>query len=421
MTVRRWGIVAMALLLLAGCSTSTSTPTSVALSKAPKVQFDEVGIDQVRDGVPAVVAATTRLGLALAPDAAASNALVAPWSTATLLAMLRTGASGVTAAQLDRLLGGASTETVTALIGQVQQVDGDPGTVTVDAPPQTPVYHQGVGLFIRKSIPVEQDFLRHLGTDFGTGYYPVDFSGNDPLAGVSEWLSVNTGSDSARAPADIAAPTSSMTAMTSAFLSAAWASPFADQSTGTGAFTTGDGAALTVPFMSGMPAAQSARGAGWAAVRLPFGPGLAMNILLPDPAVPASAITSDALLDADAALRSAPSQSTPVTLPRWSFHGSADIAGALARLGATAAVSQSADFAAIGPGAHLSAAVARSAITIGERGTVAASTDSRAIAPLPPSPANGFVADRPFVYEIVDTATGLPLYYGRVSNPGVEQ
>jgi len=385
------------------------------------VQFNEIGIDQVRDEVPTVVAATTRLGIALAPASDASNVLVAPWSTATLLAMLRAGAGGDTATQLNRVLGGASTETITALVGQVQQVDGDPGTVTADVPPQTPVYHQGVGLFIRKSIPVERDFLRRLGTDFGTGYYPVDFSGPDPQAGMSEWLSVNTGSDSARAPADVAAPTSSMTALTSTFLSAAWASPFSEQSTGTGTFTTSDGNALTVPFMSATTAMQSARGPGWTAVRLPFGPGLAMNIVLPDPAVPTSAMTPETLLAADSALRSALSQPTPITLPRWSFHGSMDIAAALNRLGAPGVMAQSTDFSAIGHNAHLSAAFAQSAITIGERGTATASTDSRAVDPLPPTPANGFVADRPFAYEIVDTATGLPLCYGRVANPGVEQ
>lgn len=420
MRLRRSVITVIALLSVAACSTSTSTPTPVALSKAPKVQFDEVGIDQVRNEIPATVAATTRLGIALAPDGAASNALVAPWSTATLVAMLRTGARGATAAQLDRVLDGASAETMTALIGQVQQLDGDPGTVPADVPPQTPVYHQGVGLFIRKSIPVDREFLHRLATDFGTGYYPVDSSGNDPLAGMSEWLSVNTGSDSARAPAVVAARSSAMTALTSAFLAAAWAAPFSEQSTRTATFTSGDGTALTVPFMSGAPAAQTARGAGWTAVRLPFGPGLAMNILLPDPAVPATAITSQMLLDADGALRAAPLQSTQIMLPRWSFHGSADITAALARLGATAAVAESGDFSAIGPGTHLSAAVARSAITVGERGT-AASADSPTAAPPPPAPVNAFVADRPFAYEIVDTATGLPLYYGRVANPGVEQ
>lgn len=411
MKLRVMVMAAATLLLVAGCSSSTSSPTSVELSKAPNVLFHEVGIDQVRDSIPAVVAATTRLGPALAADSAASNALVAPWSTATLLAMLRSGASGETKTRLDAFLGGASDDTISALLGQVQQIDGDPGAADVEIPSQTPAYHQGVGLFIRKSVPVEREFVRGLAAVFGTGYYPVDFSGNDPLAGISEWLSVNTGSDSARAPSAMASPSSVMTGMSSAFLSAAWATPFPEQSTATGIFTTGSGRAVTVPFLSGTVPGQTARGAGWNAVRLPFGPGLAMNIVLPDASGPATTITAQMLLDADAALRTAPVTPTPIELPRWVFHGSTDL---------TRYIGPATAFSGIGRDVRLSAAVTQSSITIGERGTAPAPAGSAPLPTLPPPPPNAFVADHPFAYEIVDTATGLPLYYGRVANPVIE-
>lgn len=76
-----------------------------------------------------------------------------------------------------------------------------------------------------------------------------------------------------------------------------------------------------------------------------------------------------------------------------------------------------ADLDEINPSVMVNAVAQDSTITVGEKGTVAASATQVDMMPtmLPPGPA--IVADHPFVYQIVDTATGLPLFMGVLADP----
>ena len=66
----------------------------------------------------------------------------------------------------------------------------------------------------------------------------------------------------------------------------------------------------------------------------------------------------------------------------------------------------------------MSGAAQSATITVGEKGTVAAAvTQIPTITGLPGAPPESFDADRPFVYQIVDTSTSLPLFLGVVANP----
>lgn len=76
-----------------------------------------------------------------------------PSSLLVALAMLRAGASGETAAELDAVLGlpqDRPDEAMNALLASLAKFDGDPGAVDEDNPPRKPVMHAASGLFVDK-------------------------------------------------------------------------------------------------------------------------------------------------------------------------------------------------------------------------------------------------------------------------------
>ncbi|BDH58867.1 hypothetical protein [Tsukamurella sp. PLM1] len=101
MHFRRAAIALLAATTLAACGGAPSSPKALALERSEKA-FEQVGIDETRQDVTALVAAATRLGARLATrDTRAGSTAVPSWSVLSLLGMLRAGAEGSTAAQLD--------------------------------------------------------------------------------------------------------------------------------------------------------------------------------------------------------------------------------------------------------------------------------------------------------------------------------
>jgi serpin B len=70
---------------------------------------------------------------------------------------------------------------------------------------------------------------------------------------------------------------------------------------------------------------------------------------------------------------------------------------------------------------HVSAVVHKAWIDVGEEGTEAAAATAGVIAALAlirkPPPEVTLVFDRPFLFAIADTASGLPLFLGQFTRP----
>ena len=101
MQIRRAAVALFVAGTLAACGGAPSAPETLSLERS-KTAFDQVGIDETRDDVTALVSTATRVGARLAAgDPRAASTAVSPWSVLSLLGMLRAGAQGETAAQLD--------------------------------------------------------------------------------------------------------------------------------------------------------------------------------------------------------------------------------------------------------------------------------------------------------------------------------
>jgi serpin B len=225
-------------------------------------------------------------------------------------------------------------------------------------------------------------------------------------------------------------PSGTITALTrlvlasAVYLKAAWTTPFPERATADAPFYPDgrDQPALTVPMMHGTASRAYLRGDGYQAVLLPYRDiNLAMAVLLPDG--PLAALRPKlAAAGLGGLLAGAARHQVTLSLPRFRLEAAFNLIPALRRLGVAAAFGDSADFGEITEAAPLRiGAVAHKAyVDVDEHGTEAAAATAvviRTAAAMRPPPAVTMVADRPFVFAIVDSTTGLPLFLGQVSHP----
>ncbi len=400
-----------------------------ACSAAPPALLKADGVERVaadRSAYPAELAqlraAARKLGAALLADggdAGNGNVVSSPGSLLIALAMLRTGATGATAAEMDKVLGLPADhrdEAMNAVLASLEAFDGDPGSVDERNPPRRPVLHTANGLFVDKGVPTGERYLDSLARYYGTGVYPVNFADDATTKpAIDAWVEKNTGGRIKKAPAEYS-KYNTFSVLNAVYFASAWKVPFEAADTSDLPFTTADGKQVSVPTMSGVQAVASAQGAGWQAVDLPYAEGFVMRLVLPDAgaAAPGAQILADAARALDAATPS-PAQ---LFLPRWDQKSNFELRKVFADLGLHEMLQTESGFNSIQPGLGLTQAGQSANITVAEKGTVAAAvTQINAEAVSGTAVEKVIRFDRTFLYEIVHVGTGLPLFMGRVSDP----
>src|SRR5215510_14542598 len=173
------------------------------------------------------------------------------------------------------------------------------------------------------------------------------------------------------------------------------------------------------------------RGDGYQAVLLPYrGGSLAMAVVLPDG--PLSEFTGrlggaggvggvGGLLSG--LLSSGVQCQVDLSLPRFRIDAGFMLKDTLESLGVRTAFTPAADFSGITDDEplHVSAVVHKAWIDVGEEGTEAAAATAVVIAALAlvrkPPPDVTLVFDRPFLFAIADTDSGLPIFLGQFARP----
>ena len=352
------------------------------------------------------------------------NVIASPGSLLIALAMLRAGASGEVAAEMDAALGLPETnrdEAMNALLASLEEYDGDPGTVDEDNPPAKPIVHTANGLFVDKNVPTGQGYLDALAQHYGTGVHPVDFRDQavtEPA--IDAWVNKNTGGRIEKAPARYD-PDNTFSLLNAVYFAAAWEVPFDANDTSDGPFTTADGGTVDVPTMHGLKEMPYAEGSGWQAVDLPYGEGFVMRLVLPakDPDGDAGAVNADLLGEVARALDAAGAEDIELALPTWDHKSHFDVRAILEQLGLAKTLKTTRDFDAIQPGLMITQAAQDANITVAEKGTVAAAVTqiNGEATSIQPEPARSLTFDRPFHYQILHVGTGLPLFMGKVADP----
>ncbi|HWC79660.1 MAG TPA: serpin family protein [Pseudonocardiaceae bacterium] len=200
-----------------------------------------------------------------------------------------------------------------------------------------------------------------------------------------------------------------------------WDEPFPPEATTEQPFHIPDREPVAVPMMRRKAVFGYLRGDGYEAVSLPDASGqLAVTILLPAGPKLLAQLRKRGLLSILANLR--PTELT-LTLPRFRLHGNSSLNTMLQQLGIRRAFDKGrAEFTNITDDEplYLSNVVHGIELAVDERGAEAAAATAAVISTISLSlPPREVTVDRPFLFAITHSGTGLPLLFGRVQDPSV--
>lgn len=416
---------------LAGCGAPAPPPAPPELLTADGVERVSVDREEYATELRSFRASALFLGEALLADGgdgANGNVVSSPGSLLSALAMLRSGATGKTAAEMDSVLqfpAEKRDEAMNSVLRSLEKFDGDPGAVDEDNPPRKPVMHPANGLFVDRDVPTGQSFLDTLARHYGTGVYPVDFSDEGATKpAIDAWVNRNTGGRIKEAPAEYS-PNNTFSLLNSLYFASAWSTPFDPNATSDLPFTTAAGEEIDVPAMHNELTMKYAEGTGWQGVDLPYAEGLVMRLVLPagktSPDGTAAPVAFDAEKLAEVAdtFDTARPASVQIQLPRWDHKSSFDLRKVFEALGLENMLGTTEDFNNIQPQMMITQAAQAANITVAEKGTIAAAVTqiNGEATSAPPEPERTIEFHRPFHYQIVHGETGLPLFMGTVADP----
>jgi serpin B len=358
---------------------------------------------------------------ALAPSS--GNLVTSPASIATALAMAWAGARGQTEAELRSVMyfDGTRAE-ILARCASLACALGAPGPgVTLRLANR---------LFASAALALEPEFVVVTGEHFAAAIEQVDFGASEAArARINDWVALQTEQRiRGLLPAGSIDPLIRLVVINAIYFLASWEEKFLTSDTRDDRFQVAPGEIRTVPMMNATRRLPMAEAAGSRILELPYAGGsAAMLIVLPD--------RVDGLADVEAELTAstferwreglAPTR-VEVSLPRFTFDPPAplDLVPLLTRLGMPTAFDEDqADFTGITrarPGIYIAKAFHKVFLKVDEQGTEAAAATAILFAErsVPPPPET-FRVDRPFLFAIVDRASGLILFLGRVTDPSI--
>jgi serpin B len=358
---------------------------------------------------------------ALAHDAA--DTVFSPVSVAAALRMALCGARGQTAAELGRALHedgspDAAADGLRSLSAVVRSLTAS-GSVTFRAPNT---------IWVQAGLPLLPDFTARLSEAAVAAWAHADFAAA-PEQARAEINRVIAGQTEDKIttllPPHAVDERTKLVLASAVYLKAAWTNPFAAPATDDAPFyPDGPGQpSLTVPMMHGTGSRAYLRGDGYQAVLLGYqGASLAMAVVLPDGPLAALA-PRIGTAGPGGLLNGATLHRVTLSLPRFRLEAAFDLVPVLQQLGVRKAFGNDADFSGITEAEPLKVGtVAHQAyIDVDEHGTEAAAATAvtmlRPSAIRRPPPAVTMVVDRPFLFAIIDTAAGLPLFLGQVTHP----
>jgi serpin B len=281
-------------------------------------------------------------------------------------------------------------------------------------------------VWVQSGLPVRPEFTARL-SGAAARFADADFT-RAPEAARNEINGViaeqTAGKITGLLPPGSIGPLTRLLLANAVYLKAAWLQPFPAAQTSDAPFYPDgqDRADMTVPMMRGTAARAYVRGDGYQAVLLPYAGGsLAMAVILPDgplaalrPALAAGTLSG--------VLAGTSRHQVTLSLPRFRVQAAFDLIPVLRQLGVNEAFSGDADFSGITEAEplHISAVAHEAYIDVDEQGTEAAAATAvgiRAAAAFRSPPPVTMIVDRPFLFAIIHTATGLPLFVGQVSRP----
>lgn len=346
------------------------------------------------------------------------NFAISPASISLALGMTWAGARGETATEMARVL---------HLAGSAEDAVAGWGTLASELqdPERTQTLRIANRLFAARSLELVPAYLERTEAAFGAGLEALDFASGPERARdhINRWVEERTGNHikGLLPPRSVDASTA-LVLVNAIYFLGTWKHPFAPERTEPRRFHAGT-TQHAVHMMHHRARLRHARLDGVAVLRLPYtGEHTSMIVVLPD--------RNDGLGELEPRLDAARFAAwigaleetlVDVALPRFRIDPPTALALAehLAALGMRRAFSPQADFTGIARGGELaiSHVFHKAFVEVDEKGTKAAAATAVSMARSRPPRAIEFTADHPFLFFIVDDATGTILFMGRVTEP----
>jgi len=341
----------------------------------------------------------------------AQNPVISPLSIFYALAMADEGAHGDTAAAFEEVFGMPvedARQLAAYMLGQLSS-PGEGTTVNV-----------ANSAWLDDSFKIEQAWVDLISAYYEATVYNTDLQAKGTVDLVNQWISEKTNKLIPKMIETIGEDTIALL-INAIYLKADWAVQFDPNKTYDNEFVNGDGTSVYVPFMtSGAMTRLVIDTANAEGVILPYADGrLAFLAAMPK----AGSFNFDGTVIPD--LRAAAQQCENVILEMPKFHteyGAADMKPALTSLGLGVAFEPGvADFSGMAPNLFISAVLHKVSMSVGEEGTEAAAATviSIDLTSAPLEQPIRIVFNRPYLYAVVDTVTGLPLFIGWMEDPSL--
>ena len=412
------GLVAMGLLLIAGCGGGAAQGTTLrGDGEARAVPLTAA------TAVPSMVDAARRIGattLATAPKD--GNTVISPASLAMALAMLTEGARGETLEALEATLGAAGEgrrDAIAALRGALLAYDGDPALATAKELPERPLVHLANQVVVDDGYEPSLAFLDALVDVFDAGVQSTDLSTQAGMDVLSAWIKQHTGGLIEKTAIE-PSPDLRLVLQDAVLLAARWRTPFNPGWTAPLPFTLPDGAEVETETMGAMQEWAFAEVDGWQAIRLPYVEALHADILLPPEGVDPAEASADLLARVSSALGAAAPSLVVLSLPTLDVGpDKLDLMEILPAVGAPVLCADAPDLSGIGPGDLCVLQAAQQAVLrVDEEGTVAAAVTEIGVGEsAAPEPDHELRFNRPYLFTISHTETGWPLFLAAIRDP----
>ncbi len=351
--------------------------------------------------------------------AATGNVVFSPASIAAALRMALAGARGETAAELAAALHLPAQEAAADGLAQLAAIrPGD--DLTFQAPNV---------MWLQTALSVRDSFLAQLSGTVSVERCDFRHAPEAAREAINAAVAEQTaGKITGLVPRGTVDTLTRLVLTNAVYLNALWVRQFPAQETRQRPFYPERSGPAPTDMMHLLAGLAYHRGDGYQAVLLPYrGGSLAMAVVLPDGPLSelaghlAAAGGVGALLDG--LLSGAAECQVDLTLPRFRVTAGFLLTDTLQQLGVRRAFTGAADFSGItgDEPLHISAVLHKAYVDVGEKGTEAAAATAVAFATLAlvrkPSPDVTLVVDRPFLFAIVETGSGLPLFLGQYTTP----
>lgn len=347
------------------------------------------------------------------------NVFFSPYSIREAFAMAYEGARGKTAKEI------ASVFTFPAKTADLRRsLDGLKKDLAASA--KGAEFTQANSFWAQGDYKFLPAYLKTLLVSYGAEARQADFAGKteEARAAINNWTETRTkGKIKDLFPEGALNPLSRLVLVNAVYFKGTWQDQFKKDMTFDADFKTG-GETIKVKMMSapGPRQADYSESEELQALRLPYkGGGLSMLVLLPREGKKLADTEKDLTGEKIESLRKGLSrQKVKVFFPRFTFSSGFTLNGALADLGMPTAFTEKADFSGMDGTTklYIQKALHKAFVEVNEEGTEAAAATGVAMGlKSMPFDVATFRADRPFLFFIEDTKTGLILFMGRMEKP----